>query len=400
LITGSIFAGIDTNWITAKKSTAVLPLVGLTLVIVSFVVISDSQQFPGYLATLPVVGTACFLFPFEHSATIVSRLLSWKPFVLIGRLSYSLYLWHWPVFSLVDYKLYSASPISRLILKIVLSAIATIACFVLIERPARKFLNKPSNRGLAYSALITSLIVVVPLGLVIRNANYVSASMRDVTAGGMHFNESAPNGSIILMGDSNASMYGTMVRDVAKELGLRLTVISVDGGDLLPYSSGNLPPLWTKSLAVIEQQRPEFAVIACLWSNTLRDDEGRLDIALNQLKQNAQTVILITQPPALPKQANRQGIREGNRPPFVEDLKERAERIRSNEIVQSEQEGNVKVINIEPLFSDRIDGIRFEDSLGRQLYQDADHLSAVGAELVKADLVKEILSRKSGLRKP
>ena len=69
-----------------------------------------------------------------------------------------------------------------------------------------------------------------------RKENYVSPAMSDVSKGGLRFNEGATNGSIVLMGDSNGSMYGKMTKDLAATLNSKLTVISVDGEDPLPHS--------------------------------------------------------------------------------------------------------------------------------------------------------------------
>ncbi|MEO8053481.1 MAG: acyltransferase, partial [Acidobacteriota bacterium] len=237
LFAGGILATLNKNKPTSSKLLASLPLIGLVLIGLSFFVISESHAFPGYLATLPVVGTAFFLIPYKTTTTFAERLLSWGPLVLVGRMSYSLYLWHWPVFSLVDYKFYLASPPVRLVLKVLVSVIATALCFVFIEKPSRTFLNHPKRRRLAFSALVCSLVTLIPLGIIVRNTNYLNADMRDIAKGGLRFNQSAKNGSIILMGDSNGSMYGKMANKLAEENQLKLNVITVAGGDPLPRSS-------------------------------------------------------------------------------------------------------------------------------------------------------------------
>jgi peptidoglycan/LPS O-acetylase OafA/YrhL len=397
LLAGSIFATFNRNKPTNNRLLTSLPFIGLVLIILSFFVISEGRAFPGLLATLPVAGTLCFMMPYDSSTGLGERLLSWGPLALVGRMSYSLYLWHWPIFSLVDYRFYSESPIFRLALKVIVSAVATVLCFAFIERPSRKFLNQPSKRRFAFIALLCALLTLIPLGIIIRNDTYVSASMRDVAKGGLRFNQSAKNGTIVLMGDSNASMYATTMKDLAKQLGLRLTVISVDGEDPLPHSSGQASPLWLDSLAVVKEQRPDFLVIACLWSGKLNEDKERLEIAINELKKSANLVILITEPPALPKQASREAIRAGSRPPFVEDSKERAMRIDANEVVKNLQRDNVAVIDVEPLFSEKSGAIRFTDNVGKQLYEDPGHLSAIGANLLKPELMKAIINSKPNL---
>lgn len=389
LLAGSILAN---GWgrrfrLPLSFRTAGLPSLGLFLIGISFFAISESPAFPGFRALLPVVGTACFLLPCEYSSGLVERLLSSGALVLVGRMSYSLYLWHWPVFSLVDYKFYWQPWLVRMALKIFISFGAAAASYVLIERPGRIFLNRPGSRRLAFAALAGSLVLLIPLGIAVRNANYVNADARAIGNGGLRFNPAGKNGSMVLMGDSHGSMYGKMAAEIARECGLRLDAISVEAGDPLPRSAGRNPALWLDSLAVVKKEKPDFLVYVCKWEK-LQEDRNRLSIALRELKPYARFVFLITQPPVLPEIASREGIRNGSRPPFLENAEERASRMERNEFVKSSQGGNVRVVDIEPLFSRDSGEIRFVDEQRRQLYQDRDHLSAAGASLVKAELIE------------
>src|SRR5690606_1484316 len=57
----------------------------------------------GVNALYPVVGTALIIVGGRHSGSIVNRLLSSRIPIFVGLLSYSLYLWHWPVFAVARY---------------------------------------------------------------------------------------------------------------------------------------------------------------------------------------------------------------------------------------------------------------------------------------------------------
>jgi peptidoglycan/LPS O-acetylase OafA/YrhL len=62
--------------------------------------------FPGASALLPVLGTAMLIHIGSHGGPLSSnRLLTWRPFVYIGLISYSLYLWHWPLIVLFRFNL-------------------------------------------------------------------------------------------------------------------------------------------------------------------------------------------------------------------------------------------------------------------------------------------------------
>jgi len=366
LLAGSMIAG----W---KGRSFRLPHVGLVLIGISFVA--------GDYVVLPVMGAVCLLMAGDTGT------LSSRPLVWVGRMSYSLYLWHWPVFSLVDYELYWQSAMVRMALKVAISFVAAAMCFYLVERPGRLLLNDPGKRRVAFGVLTASLATLIPLGIVVRNANYVNAGARTIRNGGLRFNAGGKNGSMVLMGDSHGSMYGKLAKEIAVDRDLRLDVISVEAGDPLPNSTGASPSLWHDSLAVVKKEQPDYLLFVCKWQK-LRDDRDRLAIALQALKPYARDILLITQPPVLPENATREAIRNGARPPFRENAGERSARLERNNLVKSANGANVQVIDIEPLFAGESGEIHWVDDHWTQLYQDRDHLSAAGAKLVKPELMK------------
>jgi peptidoglycan/LPS O-acetylase OafA/YrhL len=392
LMVGSILANLGTSRLALgnkKLLSAWLPLTGLALIAVSLFSISEGSAFPGYLAVIPVLGTV-FILGSVGGGSWPEKLLSTGPLALVGRMSYSLYLWHWPIFCFVDYKLYFASPLLRMGLKVALCAAASALCFLFIERPGRAFLNHPSRRRTAFAFLASALVVCVPLGRAVRTANYIDAGARDVAQGGIAFNQASKDGSVVLMGDSDGSMYGKMVKGVAQTLHLKLNVISVAGEDALPQPSGTPPKLWLDSLAFVKRDNPDALVLACDWERKLFNEKGRLEIAVNELKQHTRRLILITQPPILPESGSRESMRNGSRPPFFENPAERARRTSINAFLKTFQHDNVIVVDIEPLFIEGDGSIRFVSDDGHLLYYDGYHLSATGADLVKPDLVRAI----------
>ena len=71
---------------------------GSGLALVLFAVFGFSRDTPLPLATATAcIGTALIIHSSENGISIVGRLLSWRPVVFIGLISYSLYLWHWPI---------------------------------------------------------------------------------------------------------------------------------------------------------------------------------------------------------------------------------------------------------------------------------------------------------------
>ena len=322
-----------------------LSIFSLGLIALSFLMVHQGSHFPGFWALLPVVGTVGLLLPATRGA-ISERFLATAPLVAVGRISYSLYLWHWPVFSLVDYQMYLASEPFRFALKIGLSFLAAVLSFCFIENPARLYLNRRQNLSLAYSSMLSALAVCVALGVAVRKANYVNAEASTVAKGGLVFGSRSKTSSIILMGDSNGSMYGKVMKEICADLGYKLSVISVAADDPLPSANAEVGRLWRDSLAVVQREKPNCLVLACSWESKLKGDKERLALAVAALKPLVGRLVILNQPPILPENANRAAIRLGARPPFFEDAELRRLRLESNDYLKSFNSENCLVVDI------------------------------------------------------
>ncbi len=72
-------------------------LLGGVLILAAGVAFNSSTPFPGAAALLPCVGAALIIAAGTSGTSIVGRALSLRPVAFIGIISYSLYLWHWPL---------------------------------------------------------------------------------------------------------------------------------------------------------------------------------------------------------------------------------------------------------------------------------------------------------------
>jgi len=112
---------------------------GLAMIALPIFVYSDETAFPG-IAALPVcAGTACLILSSSNGPTLVGRALSLRPVVFIGLISYSLYLWHWPVLVFLrHYFGVEHLELSIAIIAICASFLAALLSWRYIERPFRQ----------------------------------------------------------------------------------------------------------------------------------------------------------------------------------------------------------------------------------------------------------------------
>lgn len=89
----------------SRNTNNFLSIIGIAIILIPAVVLNKSSLFPGLNAILPCIGTALLLFTGkeEDNKGIVNKLLLNKGLVLIGLASYSMYLWHWPIFVFIKY---------------------------------------------------------------------------------------------------------------------------------------------------------------------------------------------------------------------------------------------------------------------------------------------------------
>jgi peptidoglycan/LPS O-acetylase OafA/YrhL len=111
--------------------------VGVALIAAAIFAYDAQTPFPGPTALLPCLGTALVIYGGASGRTIIGDVLSSRGFVFIGLISYSLYLWHWPV--LVFARYYDIAPLSlgaRVGLAL-LSAVPAVLSWRYVELPFR-----------------------------------------------------------------------------------------------------------------------------------------------------------------------------------------------------------------------------------------------------------------------
>ena len=111
---------------------------------------------PSFYTLIPATGVTLILW-FTRKDNITSRILSYKIFVKIGLISYSLYLWHYPIFSFANHlEIFFNNNLGKFLL-IIITFILSIFTYYFIEQPARKL---KSLKTVFFSLIIFSAIIV------------------------------------------------------------------------------------------------------------------------------------------------------------------------------------------------------------------------------------------------
>jgi peptidoglycan/LPS O-acetylase OafA/YrhL len=165
LILGSLLSYFELNYIRKYnliKSDPILskvcPGLGMLLILYSFIFFDiDSTVHPSFNTLIPLIGTILVIF-FSKKDELTTKLLSSKFFVFFGLISYSLYLWHYPVFSYLRYILLFEQFWVKFI-SIILIIILSILSFEYIEKPFRNKNTISTKKILA--TFFTVLIILL-----------------------------------------------------------------------------------------------------------------------------------------------------------------------------------------------------------------------------------------------
>jgi peptidoglycan/LPS O-acetylase OafA/YrhL len=97
LLIGSLLALNPVSINTRPAIRNALSLMGFGMIAAPIFLYTENTAFPGFAAAVPALGTALIIYGGAENPTFVNKLLSISPLVFIGQISYSLYLWHWPL---------------------------------------------------------------------------------------------------------------------------------------------------------------------------------------------------------------------------------------------------------------------------------------------------------------
>ncbi|HVY84692.1 MAG TPA: acyltransferase family protein [Caulobacterales bacterium] len=163
LLLGALLALSPPPLLRMRWANEALGVLGLGLIAFAVFTYTPATPFPGYTALAPCLGAALLIYVGGAQQTLASRLLSTKPMVGVGLISYSLYLVHWPIAVFTRYETLDEPHLPQVLFILALSFALAVFSWRFVEQPFRGArLPMPSGRVLG--AGVASLAAVALLG--------------------------------------------------------------------------------------------------------------------------------------------------------------------------------------------------------------------------------------------
>jgi len=401
---------------------------GLLAILAAAMLLTPTTPFPGFAALLPCLGAAAIIWSGTTTPERgVGWLLSRRLLVGIGLISYSLYLWHWPLIVFAKYvTVRELTPLDQLLIAAAAIALASLS-WRLVEQPYRHRRFAAGRAGLfgqaglaMATAVALSLVIYAGQGMPWRLPDNIVAldqdqryvpyrrSCRPVAddAGDLCIRgdlQAAP--SFMLLGDSHAAAISSAVFAAASRLGLAGIQLTVPGYrpflDFARRGYAGLDQDTDRRVTSTLDRHPNVKTVILLahWRQAMGlgyvdqktgrpvpDGELRLPLdALVEAYPDRDFVILEDYPISEDFGAQRFARQQRFGRPDSSTLP-RIEHELSNAAVAAEladlaRRRNVRIASLDDVYCDATTCPAMED--GRSLYRDADHVSLRGA--IKAE---------------
>lgn len=334
LLLGAVLALGYLPRLRARWQVEGVAIAGLGLIVFAYAMFDHATIFPGASALVPTVGALCLIWAGEAGRTTwVGRALSLKPLVWIGLISYSLYLWHWPIIAIHRFLTFRSPDLLEGVgLFVAMLAVSTLS-WRFVEAPFRR--HGPAGAasewrsvgaGVAVLASLAGLawIMVATGGLPGRaTAAYLEAERTVGTywqgratcllgpggimppEGQCRFGDPDPQAPVVaLWGDSFGDHYGPALDRLGLEEGFSFWQVTKAGcaplapdpelGPLARAEQQACNAFRAQSLArLVEDPQVRLVVIAGNWANDPPTARVRLATALDALSAAGKPVLLV-----------------------------------------------------------------------------------------------------------
>ena len=215
-----------------------IDLAGIGLIVIPTLILNKNSIFPGYNALMPVLGTCLILIP-KARGSILKNFLSTKPLVYLGKISFSLYLWHWPIWVFANSTFIDLTMLN-LICYLVLIFILSSLTWHCVEEPFRRLkFFKANNITYLFGALLISTIYISSLfiyksdGFISNSTEYDKTLSNDINYVGLKYEsrydfygvdigntKKKGNYDFVLWGDSHGMVHAEIISKLANQNGL------------------------------------------------------------------------------------------------------------------------------------------------------------------------------------
>jgi peptidoglycan/LPS O-acetylase OafA/YrhL len=142
--------------LVAVRGVRVAPWIGVALIGAGFALVTTDTAYPGFAALLPTVGTCLVLIGGPTGRLSFDRLTGVRPVQHLGDISFSVYLWHWPLLILAPIALARELTAADTVVLLVVTLVVSELSFRLVEQPFRRgwVLRTPSRACVAGAVAI------------------------------------------------------------------------------------------------------------------------------------------------------------------------------------------------------------------------------------------------------
>jgi len=274
-----------------------MPVFGLYLIGYSLFFVNFDSNHPGYVTLLPVVGTMLIIW-FANEKDLVTKMLSSRLFVGIGLISYSLYLWHYPIFAFG--RIAETNPAWHdKVGWFALTTVLSVVTYFFVEQPFRNRKLITRKKLMVY-LIASSVFIFLVSAFLILNKGFTSrlpAIVSNLETNVLKsrlceetFNCSFSRGgkqTIFLVGDSHMMPLEKPIADFSIKNGFNLTVLNQSGCqyilnmDRVAKRDGKV----SKCNAETQQQKRELLISA---EKAIVIMGGRLPLILSEERFNNQ----------------------------------------------------------------------------------------------------------------
>ncbi|MGD9602561.1 MAG: acyltransferase family protein [Gammaproteobacteria bacterium] len=392
-LVGGLVAVLGTERFTSRGSVESLSIVGMVMVVGSFLLLSEAVAFPGASALLPCLGTALLIL---SRGSTLNKVLSTRPFVAVGALSYSIYLWHWPVLSLQRYLMESYTlNASGLVVFFVMMGVCSVFSYRYVELPFRKGRLSENYLPWVVAALVIGGALFIAPAINRGAVEPLDATVTRYADEGQICHgkilddcvRGRPDGvtEVLLIGDSHAAQLNAFADVVGEETNTRLRVISASS--CVPIPGFDIERISSQAQAACASQIEHLrnveeagkaVIIAGKWLYHASSGQflRALDGYLAAAESRGQQVLVMEQVPMLNSDAIRRYRWKQVGIP-VRELKVDEQWAASNEAIRGivAKHSTVKFLQLSdlPLFSEAL------RDTGIPIYRDRHHLNEIGS---------------------